>query len=68
MVIPVMLRLALPVFERVMLWAALLVPTVCDEKVRLVGERLTAGAEPEPFNEIFDTKALLPFVVLLQVV
>ena len=38
-----MLRAAVPLLVRVALCAALVVPTVCELKVRLVSERLTAG-------------------------
>ena len=41
---PVMFRVAVPVLVSVTLCAALVVPTICEPKVRLVGERLTAGA------------------------
>jgi hypothetical protein len=40
----VMLRVAVPVFLRVTLWAALVVPTAWLVKVRLVADKLTAGA------------------------
>ena len=40
----VMFSVALPVLVKVTVFAALVVPTVCFAKVRLVGERLTAGA------------------------
>ena len=36
--------MALPLLVNVMLCAALVVPTNCDEKVKLVGARVTAGA------------------------
>src|SRR5271155_4279294 len=44
MVIPVRFSVALPLLVSVTLCAELAVPTVCDEKVRLVGARVTAGA------------------------
>lgn len=37
---------AVPVFVRVMTWAALLVPLSCVPNVRLVGDSVTAGAAP----------------------
>jgi hypothetical protein len=47
-----MLSGAVPVLERVTCCGALEVPTVCEPKVRLVGERVTAGAgvAPVPVN------------------
>ncbi len=42
---------ALPVFVRVVDFAVLVVPTVCDENVRVVGVRPTAGAETVPVPE-----------------
>jgi hypothetical protein len=36
-------RVAVPVFFKVTVWAALVVPTVWLAKVRLVGDKLTAG-------------------------
>ena len=39
-----MFSVALPVLVKVTVFAALVVPTVCFAKVRLVGERLTSGA------------------------
>jgi hypothetical protein len=47
-VILAMLRAALPVLLRVAVWAALVVLTDWRAKVRLVGERLAAGAVPVP--------------------
>jgi hypothetical protein len=45
---PLMLRVALPVLLRVTFCGLLLVPTACAENVNEVGERLTAGAVPVP--------------------
>ena len=42
------LSAAVPVLVNVTVCAALVVPTVCAAKVKLVGERLTAGAVPVP--------------------
>lgn len=41
----VTLRAALPVFDNVTDLAGLVVPTFCEPKVRVAGERLTAGVE-----------------------
>ena len=41
---PVMFSVALPVLVKVTAFAALVVPTVCFAKVRLAGDRFTAGA------------------------
>jgi hypothetical protein len=49
-------RLAVPVLVTVTVWAALVPPTFCAPKVRLVGEQLTKGAVP--LAEIFATNAL----------
>jgi len=40
----VMFKVALPVLVSVALWAALVVPTFCEPKERLEGDRLTEGA------------------------
>lgn len=40
---PVMLSVSPPVLERVTVCGRLVVPTACESKVRLVGERLAAG-------------------------
>ncbi len=40
---PVILRLAVPVLVRVMFCDGLVVPRSCVPKVRLVGEKVTAG-------------------------
>lgn len=42
---------ALPEFVSVTLCAALVVPVICDAKVRLEGERVTAGAVPVPDSD-----------------
>ena len=39
-----MLNAALPVFERVTTWAALVPPRTCPTKVKLVGVKVTIGA------------------------
>lgn len=39
---------ALPVFDRVTVWALLVVPCAWLPKVRLAGERLTTGPAPTP--------------------
>jgi len=44
MEIPVIVSAALPVFVSVTVWAALVVPTLCDANVKVVGERLATGA------------------------
>src|SRR5271155_4291708 len=44
MVIPLIFKVALPLLVNVIVCAALLVPTVCEAKVRLAGARVTAGA------------------------
>ena len=44
----VIVRVALPVFFSATVWALLLVPTGCSEKVKEAGERLTTGAVPVP--------------------
>jgi hypothetical protein len=46
--IPVRLKVALPLLLRVIVPAALLVPTAWFAKERLLGEKLTAGAVPVP--------------------
>ena len=46
----VMLRVALPLLVRVTELAALVVPTAWLPKLRLVGERLTAGWVPVPLR------------------
>src|SRR5690242_19280801 len=47
---PVRLRVAVPVFVKVTAWIALVDPTNCPAKLRLVAERLTAGATPVPVS------------------
>jgi hypothetical protein len=48
----VMFKAALPVFVRVTVWDALVVPTACPVKVRLVGASVTTGASsPLPDKE-----------------
>jgi hypothetical protein len=42
---------AVPELRRVELWAALVVPTSCEPKLRLVGVSVTAGAVPVPLRE-----------------
>jgi hypothetical protein len=47
---PVTLKAALPELVRLRVSAALVAPTVWLEKVRLLGERLAAGAVPVPVS------------------
>jgi len=47
---PVIVNGAVPELLSVVLCDALVVPTGCDEKVRLVGVRVTAGAVPLPVS------------------
>jgi hypothetical protein len=47
----IMIKVALPVFVRVTVWGALVLPTACPVKVRLLGASVTAGASrPRPVN------------------
>ena len=48
MVIPEIDNGAFPVLVRLTTWAALVVPTVCVEKLKLPGEIETAGCEEKP--------------------
>jgi hypothetical protein len=52
-VIPVILSDALPLLVSVTVLAVLLVPTICEANVKLVGDRVTAGADvtPVPVSE-----------------
>jgi hypothetical protein len=66
------LRAAVPVFERVTVWAGLLVPTAWLAKAgRLDGERLTTGAVPVPVRAtvwvLFATPLLLSVTVRVPV-
>lgn len=47
-----MLKAAVPLLVSVTVWAALVVPTSWLPKLRLVAERLTAGATPVPLKLI----------------
>ena len=47
-----MFSVALPVLFTVTTWAALVVPTDCDAKVRLEAVRLTTGPDPVPVKPI----------------
>ena len=48
-------RGAVPEFVKVTDCAALVVPTSCDPKLRLAGEKLTAGAVPVPLGMAVDS-------------
>jgi len=50
---PVILSAAVPVFESMMVCTALLVPTACEAKVKLLGARVAAGVPvaPVPVSE-----------------
>ena len=45
-----MVSVVVPVFLRVTVWALLVVPTVCDENVKEVGDRLATGPLPVPLR------------------
>src|SRR5580692_5654348 len=51
MLTPDMLSAAAPVLVSTTVWAALGIPTLSMPKLRLVGERPTAGAVPVPVSE-----------------
>ena len=58
---------AVPVLVSVTVWAALVVPSVCEAKVRLVGESVTAGAlaAPVPVSDtVCDPAALSPTIIV----
>jgi len=44
----VIVKLALPIFDSVTVWAVLVLPTLTLPKLRLVGETVTMAALPEP--------------------
>jgi len=62
----VILKAALPVFAKTMVWAAVAVPREVPVKVRLVGARLTTGidAVPESCTGSFGGVAALPNVAV----
>jgi hypothetical protein len=49
-VIPLSASGAVPLFFSVVVWAALVLPTVCAPKAKLDGVNVTAGAVPVPLN------------------
>jgi len=63
MAMPVMLRAAVPLLVSVMLCAVLLEPMFSDAKVRLVGERVTAGAVAAAPVPVSDAVCGLPLAL-----